>query len=84
MINLTKIILSNIFSLNRYSKQLIALLWDIFLCIFCTWIAFYLRFEYWLSIKPSIDQKFLFEQFNYLSVLTSIIIAIPLFWLFGL
>lgn len=63
-----------ILSLPRYSKQIIALITDICLCIICTWLAFVIRLE----------ELILFKDFNYDSAIISTIIAIPIFWLFGL
>ena len=36
---------NSITSLHRYSKQAIAIITDIFLCVLCTWLAFTLRLE---------------------------------------
>ena len=72
------------FSLHRYSKRLIAIFTDLILCVLCTWIAFLVRAEYWLSIRPQTNQLILFQDFNIYSISTSLIIAIPIFWLFGL
>lgn len=63
-----------ILSLHRYSKRTIAIITDIGLCILCTWLAFIIRLE----------ELLLFKQFNFQPILISIIIAIPIFWLFGL
>ena len=63
-----------ILSLPRYSKRTIALLTDICLCILCTWLAFIIRLE----------EIILFKDFNLNSALLSAILAIPVFWLFGL
>ncbi len=84
MNNFIKKISKNILSLDRYSKQSIAIFTDGILCILCTWIAFLVRSEYWLSIKPEINTSILFEDFNFYTILVSLIIAIPIFWLFGL
>ena len=65
---------NNILSLNRYSKRAIVITFDIILCIFCTWIAFVLRFE-------SLIQ---FKDINYLPSILSIVLFIPIFWMFGL
>ena len=66
---------SNIISsLNRYSKRAIVIITDVSLCILCTWLAFILRLE----------ELILLKEFNFYPVLLSIIIAIPVFWLFGL
>ena len=66
--------LNNILSLHRYSKRAIAIITDIGLCILCTWLALTLRLE----------ELILFKDFNFHPALISIIIAIPIFWLFGL
>ncbi|MDA7638685.1 polysaccharide biosynthesis protein [Candidatus Pelagibacter sp.] len=84
MINYIKKFLNNILSLHRYSKRLIAILTDASLCFLSTWIAFIIRSEYWLALNPEIDVLILYENFNFNSVLISIIIAIPIYWLFGL
>ena len=76
-----KEILRSFSSLNRFSKQSIAVLSDAFLCIFCTWLIFNLRAIYWLSIKPGTEASLLFE-FN--AAIISVLILIPIFWLFGL
>ena len=84
MINYIKKFLNNIFFLHRYSKRLIAIITDASLCFLCTWIAFIIRSEYWLALNPKVETLILYENFNFNSVLISIIIAIPVFWLFGL
>ena len=66
--------LNNTLSLHRYSKRTIAIITDIGLCILCTWLALTLRLE----------ELILFKDFNFHPALISIIIAIPIFWLFGL
>ena len=65
--------LKSIISLNRYSKRSIVISNDIFLCILSTWLAFILR----------LDEFILFKDINLNSIFLSIIIAIPVFWLFG-
>ncbi len=64
----------NILSLPRFSKQFIAMISDAGLCILCTWLAFVLRLE----------ELILFKDFNFIPAFISIIIAMPVFWLFGL
>ena len=66
--------LNNITSLHRYAKRTIAIVTDIGLCILCTWLAFALRLE----------ELILFKDFNFYPALISILIAVPVFWLFGL
>ena len=73
MIDMKKF-LNSILSLHRYSKPTIAIITDIGLCTLCTWLAFTLRLEEFI----------LFKNFNFYSAFVSIIIAIPVFWLFGL
>ena len=73
MSNYLKEFSNTILSLHRYSKRSIALITDIALCILCTWLAFSLRLE----------EIILFKHFNFYPALISIIIAIPIFWLFG-
>jgi FlaA1/EpsC-like NDP-sugar epimerase len=64
----------NIINLPRYIKRIIAILIDIGLCIFCTWLAFYLRLEEFVKINDETS----------LAVEISILFAIPIFWLMGL
>ena len=65
---------NNILYLPRYSKRAIAIITDAGLCILCTWLAFIIRFE----------DLILFRDFNFNSAIISILIMIPVFWLFGL
>ena len=74
MSNFVKDITDNTFYLNRYSKRIIVIILDANLCILCTWLAFVLRLE----------ELVLFEDFNFYVALISIVIALPIFWLFGL
>ena len=74
MSNFSRVISGSILSLPRYSKRAIAILTDIFLCIFCTWLAFTLRLE----------EIIIFKDFNFYPALISVIFALPIFWLFGL
>ncbi len=67
-------LLKNILSLPRYSKRAFAITIDIVLCILCTWLAFILRLE----------QLILFKDFNFNPALISVILAVPIFWFFGL
>ena len=63
-----------ILSLHRYTKRTIAIVTDVGLCILSTWLAFTLRLE----------ELILFKDFNFYSALLSVVIAIPIFWFFGL
>jgi FlaA1/EpsC-like NDP-sugar epimerase len=64
----------NIINLPRYTKRVIAILIDIGLCVFCTWLAFYLRLEEFVKIN----------DVTTLGVEISILLAIPIFWIMGL
>ena len=64
----------SLLSLPRNSKRAIAIIIDIGLCLICTWLAFNLSLEALIS----------FKDYNFDPALISIIIAIPIFWLFGL
>ena len=64
----------NIINLPRYTKRIIAILIDVGLCIFCTWLAFLLRLEEFVKIN----------DVTTIAVEISILIAIPIFWLMGL
>ena len=65
---------NNILLLHRYSKQAIIILTDVGLCVLSTWLAFFLR----------LDQLIFLKNINLYSALISVILAIPIFWLFGL
>ena len=71
---LIKEFLSSILSLHRYAKRTIAIITDAVLCFICTWLAFTLRLE----------ELILLKDFNFYPALISVIIALPIFWLFGL
>tara|TARA_A100001011_G_scaffold252806_1_gene261027 strand:+ start:2163 stop:4148 length:1986 start_codon:yes stop_codon:yes gene_type:complete len=74
MKNFIKEISKTILSLDRYSKRVIVIITDLGLCILCTWLAFFLRLE----------ELILFKDFNFYPAIISVLIAIPIFWLFGL
>ena len=63
-----------ILSLNSYVKRSVAILVDIALCVLCTWLALILRLE----------ELLLFKNLTLSPVIISILIAIPIFWAFGL
>ncbi len=67
-------IAKNITLLPRYVKRTIVIIFDLVLCIFCTWVAFYLRLEQFIKIN----------NITLLAVFFSIILAIPIFWFIGL
>ena len=60
--------------LPRSSKQAIAIFTDVGLCLICTWLSFIII----------IEDLILLKDLNLYSAIISIIIAIPIFWLFGL
>ena len=64
----------NLFNLPRFTKRLIVIVIDASLCVLCTWLAFYIRLEKFIKIDES----------TFLTVLVSIFLAIPIFWLLGL
>ena len=66
--------MNSILYLPRYLKRIIAITTDIFLCIFCTWLAFTLRLEEFI----------IFQNFNFNQAVISVILALPIFWMFGL
>ncbi len=74
MNNFFKEISGSIIPLQLYSKRVLAVLTDVGLCVLCTWLAFILRLE----------ELILFNDFNFHPALISIVIAIPIYWLFGL
>ena len=59
---------------HRYYKRVIVIFTDAILCVLCTWLAFVIRLEEFISLK----------DFNLYPAIISTIIAIPIFWLFGL
>jgi FlaA1/EpsC-like NDP-sugar epimerase len=64
----------NIINIPRYAKKIIAILIDVGLSIFCTWLAFYLRLEQFIQIN----------DVTILAVVISVLLAIPIFWIIGL
>ena len=74
MKNYHKEISNSIISLHRYSKRSIAIITDLCFCVLSTWLAFFLRLE----------ELILLKDFNFYPVLISMVIAIPIFWMFGL
>jgi len=74
MRNRTIEFLNRIVTLHRYTKRIIVIIIDGFLCVLCTWLAYSLRLEKFIS----------FEDFNLYPALISIVISIPIFWVFGL
>jgi len=63
-----------IIKLSRYTKRILAIITDIGLCVFCTWLAFYLRLEQFIKINET----------SILAAEISVLLAIPIFWFTGL
>ena len=74
MSELIKEFSENILSLHRYVKRSVAIVIDLALCVLSTWLAFVLRLE----------ELILFRDLSLIPVVISIILIIPIFWLFGL
>jgi len=64
----------NVTNLPRYTKIILAIIVDVGLCILCTWLAFYLRLEQFISIN----------DIRFLAALISVFLAIPIFLISGL
>ena len=74
MSNSTYRTIGNILSISRYAKRVVVIILDLILCILCTWLAFYLRLEKFITINDGII----------IAVSLSVLLAIPVFWLLGL
>ena len=70
---LTKVA-KDLINLPRYNKRIIAIVIDVSLCTFCTWLAFYLRLEQIVKINNATTS----------ALLISVLLAVPIFWLMGL
>jgi len=64
----------SILNLPRFAKNIVAIIFDLSLCVLCTWVAFYLR----------LDQLFLIQGVVLTAVIVSVALALPIFWLLGL
>ena len=65
---------NSILNLPRFVKQCIALICDLSLCLVCTFLAFYLRLDQFVSLKgPMITAAWV-----------SVLLALIIFWLTGL
>jgi FlaA1/EpsC-like NDP-sugar epimerase len=69
-----RVVTKSILNLPRFSKQIIAIIVDLSLCVLCTWFAFYLRLDQFISIRGV----------ALTAVIVSVIFALPIFWLLGL
>ncbi len=74
MNNYTEKFVTNLLSIPRIFKKALAITTDLFLCIFSTWLAFFLRSE----------NLILFNDLVFYLSLISIAVAIPIFWIMGL
>ena len=63
-----------IINLPRYAKKIMVIIIDLSLCVFSTWFALYLRLEEYIKINDVTN----------LSLLISVLFAIPIFWIMGL
>jgi FlaA1/EpsC-like NDP-sugar epimerase len=68
------LVAKSLLNLPRFIKRGIFIIVDLNLCILCTWIAFYLRLDQFIEV----NNVFL------ISALSSILLALPVFWFFGL
>ncbi len=71
---MSSIFINQVLNLPRYAKNVIVIAIDLSLCIICTWLAFYLR----------LDEFVTFRSLPLNITLVSILLAIPIFWLSGL
>ena len=72
---MSSIFINQILNLTtRYAKNVIVIAVDLSLCIICTWLAFYLR----------LDEFITFRSLPLNITLISMLLAIPIFWLSGL
>jgi FlaA1/EpsC-like NDP-sugar epimerase len=67
-------VVKSILNIPRFSKQFIAIIFDLNLCILCTWLAFYIRLDQFISIKGA----------PLTAAVVSASLALPVFWLVGM
>ncbi|WP_440691966.1 polysaccharide biosynthesis protein [Candidatus Pelagibacter sp. HIMB1695] len=63
-----------IFSLSRFSKKSVAIITDVFFCVFTIWLAFYLRLEELVRLK----------DIGLTTIFLTILLTIPIFWITGI
>jgi FlaA1/EpsC-like NDP-sugar epimerase len=68
------VVAKSLLDLPRFIKRGIFIIVDLNLCILCTWVAFYLR----------LDQFIVINNVFLISALSSVLLALPVFWFFGL
>jgi FlaA1/EpsC-like NDP-sugar epimerase len=64
----------SILNLPRFTKQIIAIIVDLSLCVLSTWFAFYLRLDQFILIQGTVLT----------AAVASVALALPVFWLLGL
>jgi FlaA1/EpsC-like NDP-sugar epimerase len=64
----------SILNLPRFAKQMVTIIVDLSFCVLCTWFAFYLRLDQFISI----------QGVALTAVMVSVALALPVFWLLGL
>jgi FlaA1/EpsC-like NDP-sugar epimerase len=64
----------SILNLSRFAKQIVAIIVDLGLCVLCTWFAFYIRLDEFISIKGV----------GLTAAMISVVLALPIFWALGL
>jgi FlaA1/EpsC-like NDP-sugar epimerase len=70
----TYAVAKSILNLPRFAKQIIAIIIDLNLCVLCTWFAFYLSLDKFISIQGIVLT----------AAIVSVALALPVFWLLGL
>ena len=68
-----KNISKQLLSLGRYTKITIAITADVLVCVLAVWLAFFIRLEEFILLK----------DISFTPVLLSVVLAIPIFWIFG-
>ena len=68
-----KNISKQLLSLGRYTKITIAITADVLVCVLAVWLAFFIRLE----------ELILLKDISFTPVLLSVVLAIPIFWIFG-
>jgi FlaA1/EpsC-like NDP-sugar epimerase len=67
-------VVKSILNLPRFAKQIVAIIADLSLCVICTWFAFYIRLDDFISIKAV----------GLTAAIVSVVLALPIFWILGL
>ena len=64
----------SILNLPRFTKQIVAIIVDLSLCVLSTWFAFYLRLDQFISMQGA----------ALTAVIVSVALLLPVFWLLGI